>query len=210
MQGKIRRERQVKRSRGSWINDGFEFEVAFAFLKHHPDFDNESNKDTEYGALNKVVRVVVACPSSALHSLIVTSSKYALQPNAFVFLVPSPDITQQALLKYFSDDNSPTLLPPCNQLRNLHRLEGMRTSFPTLVHYARLGARNCDRNFLAGGVHSSVWAGVCDLAIVGVCDLAIATFDEIPLSWHDDRCLMEESAVNDGASVMESDVDYAR
>jgi hypothetical protein len=50
-------------------------------------------------------------------------------------------------------------------------------------------------------VHSSVW--------VGVCDLAIATFDEIPLSWHDDRCLMEESATNDGASVMESDVDYA-
>jgi len=169
VQGKIRRERQVKRSRGSWINDGFEFEVAFTFLKHHPDFDNESNKDTEYGALNKVVRVVVACPSSALPSLIVTSSKYALQPNAFVFLVPSP-----------------TLPPPCNQLRNLHRLEGMRTSFPTLVHYARLGARNCDRNFLAGGVHSSVWAGVCDLAIVGVCDLAIATFDEIPLSWHDD------------------------
>lgn len=85
----------------------------------------------------------------------------------------------------------------------------MRTSFPTLVHYARLGARNCDLNFLAAGaacgkanlVHSSVW--------VGVCDLAIATFDEIPLSWHDDRCLMEESATNDGASVMESDVDYA-
>jgi len=200
VQGKIRRERQVKRSRGSWINDGFEFEVAFTFLKHHPDFDNESNKDTEYGALNKVVRVVVACPSSALHSLIVTSSKYALQPNAFVFLVPSP-----------------TLLPH-NQLRNLHRLVGMRTSFPTLVHYVILGARNCDRNFLAGGaacgkanlVHSSVWAGVCDLAIVGVCGLAIATFDEIRLSWHDDRCLMEESAINDGASVMESDVDYAR
>lgn len=78
MQGNIRRERQVKRSRGSWINDEFEFEVAFTFLKHHPDFDNESNKDTEYSALNKVVRVVVACPSSTLYLLRVTSSKYAL------------------------------------------------------------------------------------------------------------------------------------
>jgi hypothetical protein len=78
VQGNIRRERQVKRSRGSWINDEFEFEVAFTFLKHHPDFDNESNKDTEYSALNKVVRVVVACPSSTLYLLRVTSSKYAL------------------------------------------------------------------------------------------------------------------------------------
>lgn len=78
--------REAKRDGGLFgsiglnLEDGFEFEVAFtfAFLKHHLDFDSESNEDTERGALNKAVRVVVACPSSTLHSLIVTWSKYAL------------------------------------------------------------------------------------------------------------------------------------
>jgi len=47
VQGKIRREQRGKTFSSSWINDRLEFEVATTYIKHNPDFDNESNEAME-------------------------------------------------------------------------------------------------------------------------------------------------------------------